>query len=110
MKTKAVPTTSENWLERTSLLLDVQVDSVLAERPEARRRLTPNQIDWFYNHVDQRFRYLHALDPKWRKWSEDRDRRIDPRLQARVWIRHWLDAYLLDPERYQQRCPLESEQ
>ena len=55
MTTKVAPTTSEQWLERTSLLLDVQVDSVLAERPEARRRLTPNQIDWFYNHVDQAF-------------------------------------------------------
>jgi hypothetical protein len=97
------PTSPEEWLKRTSLLLDMQVDAVLREKPEA--RLAPDQLRWFYDHVDVCFRYLHATNLRWRKWLEDRDRRIDPRLQARVWIRHWLQAYLRDPAEYQKRHP-----
>ena len=93
------PTTPEKWLEQTCLLLDVRMDHVLANTPNT---LTPAQVEWFYQHVDERFRYLHANDPKWRRWTEGHNTWIDPRLQADVWIRHWLTAYLLDPERYQE--------
>ena len=62
-------------------------------------------MTWFTAYCDQRFRYFHANNPRWRKWLEDRDRRIDPRDQCKVWIRHWLTAYVLDPAGYQERYP-----
>jgi len=98
-------TTVAVFLETTSLLVDVLVEAVLAETTPA---LTPAQVAWFTAHCDQRFRYFHARNPRWRKWLEDRDRRIDPRDQCKVWIRHWLAAYVLDPAGYQERyasCP-----
>ena len=93
-------TTSEIFAAKTSLLIHVQVDMVLAEKPHD---LTPEQVAWFIDHCEWRFRYFHANNPRWRKWLEDRNRSIDPRDQCRVWIRHWRDAYVLDPARYQQR-------
>ena len=99
MKLAIIPTTPEGWLEKTCLLLEVRVGIVLSQTPHA---LTLDQIDWFQRHVDERFRYLHANNMKWRRWTEGRTR-LDPRLQADVWIRHWLSAYVIDPERYQRR-------
>ena len=93
-------TTVAVFLETTSLLVDVLVEAVLAETTPA---LTPAQVTWFTAHCDQRFRYFHANNPRWRKWLEDRDPRIDPRDQCKVWIRHWLAAYVLDPVGYQER-------
>ena len=94
-------TTAAVFLETTSLLVDVLVEAVLAETTPA---LTPAQVTWFTAYCDQRFRYFHANNPRWRKWLENRDPRIDPREQCKVWIRHWLAAYVLDPVGYQERC------
>jgi hypothetical protein len=94
-------TTAAVFLEKTSLLVDVLVEAVVAENSHA---LTPAQVTWFAAFCDQRFRYFHANNPRWQKWLEDRDRKIDPRDQCKVWIRHWLAAYVLDPAGYQERC------
>jgi hypothetical protein len=94
-------TTPDAFLEKTCLMLDYHVGAVLTEKPHA---LTPAQVTWFTAYCDQRFRYFHANNPRWRKWLEDRDRKIDPRDQCKVWIRHWLAAYVLDPAGYQERC------
>ncbi len=93
-------TTTAVFLERTSLLVNVLVGAVLAEKPHA---LTPAQAAWFTTYCDRRFRYFHANNPRWQKWLEDRDPNIDPRDQCKVWIRHWLAAYVLDPVGYQER-------
>jgi len=85
------------FMEKTSLLVEVLVEAVLVETATT---LTPAQQAWFTRHCDQRFRWFHANNPTWRKWLEDRDRRIDPRDQCKVWIRHWLAAYVRDPARY----------
>ena len=66
--------------------------------------MTPAQVAWFTVHCDRRFRYFHATRPDWQEWLEDRDWKIDPRDQCKVWIRHWLAAYVLDPAGYQERC------
>jgi len=100
-------TTAAAFLEKTSLVIDVLIDAVLAETRNA-FALTPAQITWFASHCDQRFRYFHANNPKWRKWLEDRNSRIDPRNQCKVWIRHWLAAYMMNPGRYETQhlaCP-----
>ena len=94
-------TTDAVFLEKTSLLVDVLVGAVLAEKPHV---LTQAQVTWFAACCDQRFRYFHANRPDWRKWLEDRDPKIDPRDQCKAWIRHWLAAYVLDPAGYQHRC------
>lgn len=97
--------TVDVFLDKTSLLVDVIVEAVLAERPHA---LTPTEVTWFTAYCDQRFRYFHATNPRWRKWLENGDWKIDPRAQCKVWIRHWLAAYVLAPAGYQERyasCP-----
>ena len=111
-------TTADVFLEKTSLLVGVLVEAVLVEHAAAKadqswpypsdRLLTPAQVAWFIAHCDQRFRYYHANNPKWRKWLEDRNSRIDPRNQCKVWIRHWLAAYVKDSARYEtehRACP-----
>jgi hypothetical protein len=92
-------TTRDAFAESTALVLDIFIDKALAETPHT---LTAAQIEWFRGHCDQRFRWFHANNATWRKWLEDRDRRIDPRDQSLVWIRHWLTAFVKDPERFQQ--------
>ncbi len=93
-------TTPEVFRAKTSLLIDVQVQMVLAEKPHD---LTPEQVAWFIDHCEWRFRYFYEKRPDWRRWLENRNRRIDPHDQSRVWLRHWLAAYVLAPVRYQQR-------
>ena len=88
------------FLEKTCLLIDVLVDAVLAEQSHP---LTAPQTAWFTAHCEQRFRYFHANNPRWRKWLEDRNRKIDPRHQCKTWIRHWLTAYVKDPVGFQKR-------
>lgn len=91
-------TAAPTFREKTSLLIEVLVETVLTE---AAATLTPSQRAWFTEHCDLRFRWFHRNNPAWRKWLEDRDRRIDPRDQCKVWIRHWLAAYQKDPAAYQ---------
>ena len=44
------------FLDKTSLLVDVIVEAVLAEKPHT---LTPTEVVWFTAYCDQRFRYFH---------------------------------------------------
>jgi hypothetical protein len=92
--------TSDEFADKTCLIIRQHVGAVLCEKPCT---LTADQISWFADHCDQRFRYLHALNPAWAKWLEGRDRKIDPRDQVKVWIRHWLSAYVQGPETYQEK-------
>ncbi len=92
-------TPQEKFAEATTLVLDIFIDKALAEAPH---KLTAAQIKWFREHCDRRFRWFHANNSTWRKWLENRNRRIDPRDQSLVWIRHWLAAYAKDPDRFQQ--------
>jgi len=93
-------TTNDAFLEKTSLLVDILVEAVINEKSHA---LTPIQVIWFSTYCDWRFRYFHANNPRWRKWLENRNRRIDPRSQCKVWIRHWLAAFVPDPINFQER-------
>ena len=98
-------TAAPAFLEKTSLLIGVLVEAVLTETAAV---LTPAQQAWFTEHCEHRFRWFHANNPTWRKWLEDRNRRIDPRDQCKVWIRHWLAAYRKNPTAYQAQhaaCP-----
>jgi hypothetical protein len=99
------------FLNKTALVTDVLIEAVLAEPIPAMTEvesLTPTQVAWFTAHCDLRFRWFHANKADWRKWLESRNRRIDPRSQCKVWIRHWLAAYRKDPARFEQQkrmCP-----
>lgn len=99
---KIAPTPVDVFLDRTCFFLAVLVRQVLRE--ERPYQLTPKQSQWFIDHCDRRVRYLHALNPRWREWLENCNPKIDPRDQCKVWIRHWLAAYTLDPARYQEQC------
>ena len=83
---------------RTCLLTDILVDQVFQERDWD---IESQYVNWFYGHVNERFRYMHANNPEWRRWLENKRAQIDPRDQCKVWIRHWLTAYVIDPETYQ---------
>jgi len=93
--------THDAFAEKTCLILNYHVEEVLATTPN---NLTPEQVDWFTTHVSARVRYLHAHNLQWQKWLENRNKRIDPRDQIKVWIRHWLTAYLMDNERYRRNA------
>ena len=94
-------TTEAKFESRTALLTDVLVDQVFAERYWD---LPVPYVEWFYTHVNRRFRMMYA-NPRDRRWLENKSKRIDPRNQCKVWIRHWLTAYTLNPETYQEQHP-----
>ena len=48
-------------------------------------------------------RWFHANNAKWKRSLESKGNA--GRDQLYVWVNHWLDAYLLDPERYQTQHP-----
>jgi hypothetical protein len=80
----------KTFSDKTALLIDVLVGQVLEEKPHT---LTPELVTWFVVHCEQRFSYFYLNNPKWRRWLDNRSARIDPRLQCKVWIRHWLAGY-----------------
>jgi hypothetical protein len=88
-------TSVEDFENKTALMLSVFMPPMLGEKVPG----------WFAAHVSARIRYMHANNPGWRKWLENRVASIDPRDQCKVWIKHWFDAYQLDPERYRERHP-----
>jgi hypothetical protein len=91
----------DEFLENTCLILGYHIHAVIDERDH---NLTEAEIEWFVIHCNKWFRYLYQTKPQWRKWLENRDRRIDPRKQCRVWIKHWLDAYMVSPCAYKRCC------
>lgn len=80
----------KTFSDKTALLIDVIVKQVLEEKPHT---MSPEQVTWFVGHCEQRFCYFYETNTVWRRWLENRSRRIDPRLQCKVWIRHWLAGY-----------------
>jgi hypothetical protein len=91
------PTDPVTFGEKTALLIDVIVQCVLDEAP---RKITLRQQIWFTAFCDTFIRHLHAANPSWTNWLENRAPRIDPPAQCRVWIRHWLAAFVLDPVKF----------
>ena len=91
-------TPHKTFVTATALMLDLLANDVIAETPD--HRLSKRQLEWFVDHCDTRIRFNYATDDHWRKWLENRDRRIDPRSQCKVWIRHWFKAFCLHPEQY----------
>lgn len=59
---------------------------------------------WFYRHVSRRIRFMYDNNKEWRKWLQNKNRKIDPRLQLQVWLRHWIAAYIKNPETYQKNA------
>ena len=93
--------TREVFEKETALLTDVLVDQVLTEKAFG---LSSDQTAWFKEHVNHRLCWLYANNSKWHIWLSDQGR-VDPRLQAKVWIRHWLDAYVRNPDQYEDQHP-----
>lgn len=97
------PTPSEEFEELTGLMPYVIAETV-ASKPEDRERvaLTVGELRWFCQHVDYRFRYMHANNPAIKKslscrsYDERRDR-------AYNWVEHWFVAYAKDRELYMER-------
>ncbi len=58
---------------------------------------------WFIEHCEQRFRYFHANSEGWRQMLENKNKKIDSRKQAKVWILHWLQAFVKNPKQYKER-------
>ena len=79
---------------------DVIAETCLGQRQHS---LTPAQVSWFIRHVDVWTRWFHANNAKWKMSLEAKDN--SGRDQLYVWVNHWLDAYLLNPERYQSQHP-----
>lgn len=96
------PTSRKRFEQRTPIMPDVVAQACLEQR---RHDLTPAQAEWFVRHVDVWTRWFHANNAKWKRSLESDGNQ--GRDQLYVWVNHWLDAYLLDPRRYQDRHPTE---
>lgn len=96
------PTPQSDFADVTSLALDLLITDVLKANPAA---LTAYNTRWFRDHCDLRVRYLHANDPKWKKWLEGREPKIDPRDQIGVWLKHWLQAFIGGESDYRLKHP-----
>lgn len=81
----------ETFQNETSLILDVLVDQVLTTHT-AIVKLSAEQEAWFRDLVDRRILWQYEHKTSWKKWLRGKDRNVDPRDQAMVWIRHWYDA------------------
>lgn len=86
---------SEDFSDQTSLL-----PMVIADTARSKRGLQPD--DFFAKSCEQRFL---AMDEVVGHHSKFRGK--SSREYAYMWVNHWLDAYLLYPEWYKQRHPLE---
>jgi hypothetical protein len=95
------PTPIEEFEARTSLVMQVLVDQMLAEYPV--NLLTWEERAWFTNNCERWFCRFHANSSAWKEWLENKVLNIDPRDQCKVWIRHWLEAYLRWPEGYKRK-------
>ncbi len=98
------PTPRKTFERATPIMPDVIAETCLAQR---QHELTPEQTVWFVQHVDVRTRWFHANNAKWKRSLEANGN--TGRDQLYVWVNHWLDAYLLAPEQYQERNPTDTE-
>ena len=87
--------TVEEFADQTSLL-----PMVIADTARAKRNLPPDEF--FAKSCEQRFRAMDQVDNHHRKFRGNSSREY-----AYMWVNHWLDAYLQNPEWYKQRHPLE---
>ena len=99
---KRPPTAREHFEAATPIMPDVVAETCLAARDHT---LTAEQYKWFVEHVDVWTRWFHANNAEWKRSLESEGNQ--GRDQLYVWVNHWLDAYLLDPERYQRQHPIE---
>jgi hypothetical protein len=99
------PTDPNIFLEKTCLILDCLLQQIRDADPDD---LAPDAVEWFLRHCNLRIRWFHANNRKWRAWLEGEHKRIDPREQCKVWMRHWLAAYRQNPEDYRSRHDMET--
>jgi hypothetical protein len=102
-------TSPDEFDKGTALMLDVLFEDVANEdshQSQEFRKLPASDRDWFQKYCDKWVRYFHANDPKWRTWLEGRNPRIDQRAQVKVWFRHWLAGYVINPDRYHQQAKM----
>jgi hypothetical protein len=95
------PTTREHFEAATPIMPDVVAETCLGKR---QHNLTDDQRAWFVKHVDTWTRWFHANNAEWKRSLESEG--DQGRDQLYVWVNHWLDSYLLDPERYQKQHPI----
>jgi len=81
--------TTSDFIDKTAILPSVVVSRVTEDS-----NLTPERLRWFHDHVAKR---LCLMYPRY-KAQFKRESSID---FVYMWVRHWLAAYLLDPEQYE---------
>lgn len=92
-------TSTRTFDDATALLPEVIADTVLGERPTL--HVPAETRKWFLRHCDLRLRYLYANNPTWRRKLAGEVGRE----HAYMFVRHWLDAMLLNQRTYRQRHP-----
>lgn len=100
------PILSTKFELQTSLMLGVLIEQVLEENTPSAQKLkemSSYSTLWFQGHCNRFVRWKYTNDCYWREWLESKNRRIDPRNQVKVWVRHWLEAYVQDPGKYENR-------
>lgn len=98
------PTNPEQFEDVTGLILDVVIDTVL-ERADY-SRATPEQWNFFRNHINIWIRWFDANNKKYRR--KMRAKSNSGRDFVYILMNHWLNAFMLDPTRYIERHPISS--
>ena len=96
-KTYRPPTPIQDFERVTPLMLEFMTYIILNKK---KHFLTEEQSYWFIAHVDLWVRWFHANNSRWRRRLEN-----DGRDWMCMWIEHWRDAYLHDPEHYRNNHP-----
>jgi len=71
---------------------------ILVQNSLAKREhdLSDKQVKWFDNHVYLRIKRMYE------KLNHETDNTL---LRFYMWVEHWSDAYILDPETFEKRHP-----
>lgn len=88
------PTPKEQFSDLTAIIPSVIAQMCMDERGHAHDQC-------FIEHVDLRTRWMHVNNLRWRKFLESEDGRD----QLYIWVNHWLNGYMQDPELYRKWHP-----
>lgn len=106
------PTAPDVFEDRTSLMLDVVIDTIVERASYDHRKATQQEklpvsdedMAYFRTHSATWVRWFHANDPKWRRKLNGNGGRD----MVYMFVTHWLEAFLNDPDSYRVRHPMES--
>ena len=99
------PPTPKHHFESRAICPKIITSIAIAEaHARAKKSVSEQDREWFVEQAETWVRWLHANSLKWRK-KLDRENN-DDRDFLLAFLNHWADAFVSDPQTYEQRHPL----